>query len=158
MRFWYITVYFLLISHEIPHNSSVWTRYGCLSWDPSIAEVLTFEFSVLCVVPRYVESPIRSMFISLFLETHRCLIECVNIKHNCGIDILSIVNITREWMPEDPADGKSTWWRHQMETFSALLALCAGNSPVSGEFPSKRPVARSFDVFFDLCLNKRLSK
>ena len=24
----------------------------------------------------------------------------------------------------------STWWRHQMETFSALLALCAGNSPV----------------------------
>ena len=30
-----------------------------------------------------------------------------------------------------------TWWRHQMETFSALLALCAGNSPVTGEFPHK---------------------
>ena len=42
-----------------------------------------------------------------------------------------------------------TWWRHQMETFSALLALCAGNSPVSGEFPAQRPVTRSFDVFFD---------
>ena len=41
------------------------------------------------------------------------------------------------------------WWRHQMETFSALLALCAGNSPVSGEFPAQRPVTRSFDVFFD---------
>ena len=40
------------------------------------------------------------------------------------------------------------WWRHQMETFSALLALCAGNSPVSGEFPEQRPVTRSFDVFF----------
>ena len=39
-----------------------------------------------------------------------------------------------------------TWWRHQMETFSALLALCAGNSPVSGEFPAQRPVTRSFDV------------
>ena len=24
----------------------------------------------------------------------------------------------------------ATWWRHQMETFSSLLALCAGNSPV----------------------------
>ena len=36
-------------------------------------------------------------------------------------------------------------WRHQMETFSALLAICAGNSPVP-------------DVFFDLRLNKRLSK
>ena len=45
-----------------------------------------------------------------------------------------------------------------MEAFSALLALCAGNSSVTGEFPSQRPVARSFDVLFDLRLNKRLSK
>ena len=45
-----------------------------------------------------------------------------------------------------------------METFSALLAICAGNSPVTGEFPAQRPVTRSFGVFFDLRLNKRLSK
>ena len=51
-----------------------------------------------------------------------------------------------------------TWWRHQMETFSALLAICAGNSPVTSEFPAKRPVTRSFDVCCDLHLNKRLSK
>ena len=51
-----------------------------------------------------------------------------------------------------------TWWRHQIETFSVLLAICAGNSLVSGEFPAQRPVTRSFDVFFDLCPNKRLSK
>ena len=50
------------------------------------------------------------------------------------------------------------WWRLQMETFSALLAICAGNSPVPGEFPAQRPVTRSFDVFFDLHLNRRLSK
>ena len=31
-----------------------------------------------------------------------------------------------------------TWWSHQMETFSALLALCVANSPVTGEFPSQR--------------------
>ena len=37
-----------------------------------------------------------------------------------------------------------------METFSALLAISAGISPVSGEFPTQRPVTRSFDVFFDL--------
>ena len=37
-----------------------------------------------------------------------------------------------------------------METVSALLAFCAGNSPVIGEFPAQRPVTRSFDVFFDL--------
>ena len=41
---------------------------------------------------------------------------------------------------------------------SALLALCVWNSPVTGEFPAQRPVTRSFDVFFDLQLNKRLSK
>ena len=45
-------------------------------------------------------------------------------------------------------------WKH----FSALLALCAGNSPVTGEFPSQMPVTWCFDVFFDLRLNKRLSK
>ena len=45
-----------------------------------------------------------------------------------------------------------------METFSALLAICAGNSPVPGEFPAQRPVTRSFHVFFDLRLNKPLSK
>ena len=50
------------------------------------------------------------------------------------------------------------WWRHEMHTFSALLALCAGNSPVTGEFPPQMPVTRNFDVFFDLRLNKRLSK
>ena len=105
--------------------------------------------------------------------------------------------------------GGGTWWRHQMETFSALLAICAGNSPVPvnsphkgqwrrvlmfslictwinvwknnretgdfrrhsthydvivmnspvpGEFPTQRPVTRSFDVFFDLHLNKEMSK
>ena len=56
--------------------------------------------------------------------------------------------------------GIYAWWRHQMETFSALLAICAGNSPVTGEFPARRPVTRSFDVFFFLYLrpNKQLSK
>ena len=51
-----------------------------------------------------------------------------------------------------------SWWRHQMETFSALLTLCEGNSPVIGEFPSRRPVTRTFDVFFDLRLNNWLRK
>ena len=36
-----------------------------------------------------------------------------------------------------------------MKTFSALLALCAGNSLVTGEFLSQRPVTRSFEIFFD---------
>ena len=50
------------------------------------------------------------------------------------------------------------WWRHQMETFSALLAICAGNSPFTDELPTQRPLTRSFGVTFHLRLNKRLSK
>ena len=48
--------------------------------------------------------------------------------------------------------------RHPLGTFSALLAICLGNSMVTSEFPAQRPVTRSFDVFFDLRLNKRLNK
>ena len=51
-----------------------------------------------------------------------------------------------------------TWWRHQMETFSTLLTIRAGNSPVPDEFPTQRPVMQSFHVYLDLCPNKRLSK
>ena len=35
------------------------------------------------------------------------------------------------------------WWRHQMETYSALLVICAGNLPVPDEFCVQRPVTRS---------------
>ena len=51
-----------------------------------------------------------------------------------------------------------SWWCHQMETFSTLLALCAGNSSFIVEFPSQRPVMRSFEVSFGLRLNQHLSK
>ena len=45
-----------------------------------------------------------------------------------------------------------------MGTFSGLLGLCAGNPPVAGEFFSQKPVTQSISVFFDLRLNKQLSK
>ena len=43
-------------------------------------------------------------------------------------------------------------------TFSELIAICAGNSPVTGEFPTQRLMTRSYVVFFDMRLNKGLSK
>ena len=51
----------------------------------------------------------------------------------------------------------NSWRRHQLETLSALLAFCVGNSPVTSEFPAQMLVTRSFDVFFDLGLNKCLT-
>ena len=51
-----------------------------------------------------------------------------------------------------------SWFCHQMEIFSAFLAFCAGNSPVTGEFPTQRAGTRSFDVFFNLRFNQQLSQ
>ena len=42
------------------------------------------------------------------------------------------------------------WWRHEMETFSALIAFCMGNSPAISEFPA--------DVFSDPRLNQKKIK
>ena len=41
--------------------------------------------------------------------------------------------------------------------FRVTGPLC-GEFTGPGEFPTQRPVTRSFDVFFDLRLNRRLSK
>ena len=50
-----------------------------------------------------------------------------------------------------------SWWCHQMVAFSALLSICSGNSPVTSEFPTQRPVTRSCDFFY-MRLNERSSK
>ena len=51
-----------------------------------------------------------------------------------------------------------SWWRHQMEAFSALLALCAGNSPVTGEFPSQKGQLCGLRCFFDVGPHKLLNR
>ena len=56
-----------------------------------------------------------------------------NIKFRINSFRGTLIMMNSEW----------SWWRHQMETVSALLAICAGNSPVSGEFPAQRPVTRA---------------
>ena len=91
--------------------------------------------------PRFIES----LFIGILLETQYFLKEYPRQDEQPMKSSSSALSIT-------------PWWRHQMETFSALLAICEGNSPVPGEFPTQRPVTRSFDVFLDLRLNKRLRK
>ena len=58
-----------------------------------------------------------------------------------------LIRVSMDWI-------KVTWWHHQMGTFSLLLALCEGNPLI----PSWRPVIWSFDVFFDVFMNKWLNK
>ena len=47
------------------------------------------------------------------------------------------------------------WLGHEIK---ACVVLFLEDATVTGEFPPQRPATRSFDVLFDLCLNKRLSK
>ena len=85
---------------------------------------------------------------------HTQLKYALRLRHMHGTHTYAITSVKKKrgvWPPW-------TWWRDHMETFSALLAICAGNSPVSGEFPALRPVTRTFDILFDLRLNKPLSK
>ena len=93
-------------------------------------------------------------FFECFISNHGKLEQKVAISQK-GFNaskLLTMVNIWGENNIQTP------WWRHQKETFSESLAICAGNSPVTGEFPAQKAVTQNFDVFFDLRLIKRLSK
>ena len=70
----------------------------------------------------------------------------------------TIVPVRKPWRACVNEPHESMNMMTSSKTFSALLAFCAGNSPITGEFPAQRPVTMSFGVFFDLRLNKRLSK
>ena len=77
------------------------------------------------------------------------------ISHMNGSTFASPLPDGTAWCPllSPPTDA---WWRHQMETFFALLTLCEWNPPVTSGFPSQRQLTRGLDV--DLRQNKRLSK
>ena len=62
--------------------------------------------------------------------------------------INGVWNMASNWLMLSLVILDRTWWRQKMIAFSALLALYAGNSPVTGEFPTQKPVTQNFDVFY----------
>ena len=119
-----------------------------MDWMWSVSYELCIRFTVPCCV--YIIVPAES-------RAHSNVFQCVSSltwEHWCVCPIgssqwcWSITGDSEESKREPP----NPWWRHQMETFSTLLAICAGNSSVIGEFPTQRPVTRSFDVLFELRL------
>ena len=114
-----------------------------------------FDFIIITLKSQYIY--IHSHSICFMIKINQGTDRTNQPNANCIIDY-SIGYIIHHWWNNNEPDNFISWWRHQMETFSASLALCAGNSPVTGEFPAQRPVTRSFDVFFVLHLNKQLSK
>ena len=61
------------------------------------------------------------------------------------------------YLPHSHVSQKSMMTSSNGNIFRVTGLLCREFTG-PGEFPTQRPVTRSFDVFFDLRLNKRLSK
>ena len=57
-----------------------------------------------------------------------------------------------------PADRFFNMMTSSNENIFRVTGHLCGEFTGPGEFPTQRPVTRSFDVYFDLCPNKRLSK
>ena len=98
-------------------------------WNPTSSDFFQAHFKCdilywLCHLPNVTTTVSRRHM------SRRCLYR----GHLCPS--IDIGDKWSNWSTPSPTDLAS-WWRNQMETFSALLAICAGNPPVPGEFPHK---------------------
>ena len=152
-RSWYVEVYGIGV--QISYNILLTTTTTELMIYVETAFSKSFVVTDLYYgIPllRYDTNPLRKIIISTkqWLK-HQSLTSQYGVNEHTLVMIINSGKLSH-WTTS------SSWWHHQMETFSVLLALCAGNSLVPSEFPSQRSVTWSFDVFFDLRLNKWLSK
>ena len=115
--------------------------YGCTIWYKLAAKQCYQYNRIHCFV--HLSGQVHGQTIAAFVSASHLLLTWLN-----------------PWplFPRGFVGSNPIMMTYQIVTFSALLAICAGNSPVSSEFPVQRPVTQSFDVFFDLRLNKRFSK
>ena len=121
-------------------QSQLFPGAACVDWSRSKYHIKTRQHKVLNYLrawfivskTRY----IRRMWVLLWFVLFYCYF------------IISPVRMEQPWrLWVNRSHGcTAIWWRHPMETFFELLALCAANSPVTGEFPAQRPVTRGFGV------------
>ena len=139
---WLREIYNLWIYHIVLKNKHLadQLRVLPLSWKRLVTSLTSYVFFCLY---QFID-PIELSICHRYVIRHT---KCIMYGHGFTLSCLNYFSFS-----------SNIWWRHQMETFSALMALCAGYSPVAVEFSSQRPMPRSFDVFFHQRLNKRLSK
>ena len=113
--------------------SSVWVRLSIFSTLSIIKYVGLYVFSLPMSVVMIERIYILCLIIIIKLEVWT-ITHCIGLGHETMVSAVCLSIFLWKRFPH------YSWWRHQMETFSALLTLCAGNSPVTGEFPSQRPL------------------
>ena len=134
--------YFLLLS--------VWTSCWTNSRDPDAGDLRRHQLliSILTthcsrqVAPRRLKS-------QGYLTVYSAACSCYQRKHQSFALLV---------LHEGNPQGTLTMMTSSNGNIFRVTGHLAGNSPVTGEFPAQRPVTRSFDVFFRLRLNKRLTK
>ena len=142
---WYFATYFA-ITESILLNLH---GYGSCHWWPvNVESLLSFCRSASS---RY--ASIKSLVtpgVRLSLKT-----ENWSSLQMCGKDHIMTFSGVNGWVKVESqywqwhivtAMDPEALWRHRMEVFSAILALCARNSPVTDEFPSQRTSNAHFDV------------
>ena len=126
-------------------SSHIWLISSIVLWD-----VVTYP---------YLRVTIRVKLIFVKENHVRSLLSIITSLDSFNQHVFSGMALESGWyMPCSHLNARGldhseiSWWCNQMETFAALLALC------DRWIPAQRPVTGSFDVIFDLRLNKRLSK
>ena len=118
-------------------------QWGISNWILTYSDFIGITIVKMC---NYTVHKIQHcLFLYLFSEAS--LIKCIFGKTISDIVVL----IMRFWTVFHDDAIK---WKH----FTHYWRFCEGNPPVTGGLPSQRPMTRSFDVFFDLRLKKRLNK
>ena len=156
-----------LLIHQLPnfrHIFNVSFDISDFRWELIDGTTLFKWLAISCEDISHQKDWLSHQRLSVLHRTAKCLRchgVCISWPANAFENELSMSRTSHNstsWIPHTTVlanldrSKTSAWWLHQM-----VLALCAGNSPATGEFPAKRSVTRSFDVFFDVFLNKRLN-
>ena len=114
---------------SVQHQAIIWSNGGLIYW-------LTYGLLSLCELSIFVyvfcrKLPVRVHFVLMIHWELGC-----NYLPIGFVDLVQVGVMTY-----------STWWRHQMETFSVLLAICVGNSPVPSEFIKPLPEPKLTQIY-----------
>ena len=124
------------------HNTVKWLKANILWWDLWIK--IHIAISIL-----FIKCQLNIAIVLVFLHSHIAFQ-----IWNINISFILITTIFDIWIqPLFPfsLNLANTWWRHQMETFSTLLAICAGNLLVKVNSPHKGQGRRAL-MFFFICI------
>ena len=142
--------------HEGTHDNHADDRFSCtadqmLSPDQLRIWFRTRELWYFSVTLLWLNSVSQWIVTPIFTTTYRAVL----LKHGqLSVQCSRQRPLARSWIRYGVYRDVTS---SNGNIFRVTGPLC-GEPPVTGEFPTQSPVTQSFDVFFDLRLNRRLSK